>query len=85
MEDRKYRVEILQYTVNQRIKGNCNAISFINISAATDVYVNNHLLIPNDSLSINGNIYEIDVTEYFIDFKTATNGIIEVIKKINDK
>lgn len=80
----KYKIEILQYTVNTRIIANCNAITFINISAATNVKVNNHTIVPGDSLSIEGNNFEEDITEYYLNFDTAINGIIEVIRKVNE-
>ena len=80
--DRQYRTEIAYYTTNQRIIANCNAITFINNSIYT-IYVNNFPITTGNSLNIGGNSDEIDVTEYILDFRGATNGEVYVIKKIN--
>lgn len=80
--DRQYKTEIAYYTTNQRIIANCNVITFINSGSFT-LYVNNFPITAGNNLSIAGNSDEIDVTEYLIDFRGATNGEIYVIKKIN--
>ncbi len=78
----KYRTDVAQYSTNTKIMSNCNSITFINVGLSS-VLINNISLIVGASLALSGNEYEEDVTEYRIDFGTATNGIIQVIKKIN--
>lgn len=80
--DRQYRTDVSFYTTNQRIIANCNAITFIN-NGTIDLYINNFPLPAGTTFGIAGNSDEIDITEYIIDFRGATNGSVYVIKKIN--
>jgi len=76
----RYITEVLQYTSNYNITSNCNAISFTN-TGNTDLFVNKYFLTPNQTLAINGNAGEIDVTQYKINFP-ANAGECTVIRKI---
>ena len=80
--DRQYRTDFGYYTTNQRVIGNCNVITFVNTGTIT-LYVNNFPIAAGNSFSIAGNQDELDITEYIIDFRGATNGEVYVIKKIN--
>lgn len=78
----RYKVDVVQYTKNERIFSNCNAITFINTGPVT-VLVNNIPLVTNANLVIAGNAGEMDITEYRIDFNLATTGILTVLRKFN--
>jgi len=77
-----YRIETFTYNETIRIPANCNAITFINPSALITFKVNNIPVLPNATLSIEGNENETDITDYQIDFGTATTGTCYVIKKV---
>lgn len=78
---RNYKIEIQDYAVNQKLKPLCNAITFINGGTNT-LTVNKLPLLPNQSLSIEGNENEIDTTDYNIVFPDATAGnLVYVIIK----
>lgn len=77
----QFRNEFTQYTQNTVVKGNCNSITFVN-TGTIDVQINQFILTPDAQLTLGGNIGEIDVTDYTINFQGATNGVVSVIKKI---
>lgn len=79
----KYKIEPIAIYETTRIPSNCNAITFINPSGTTTVTINGVIpLLPSSSLSIEGNANEIDITEYDVNFGTATSGVIYILKKI---
>jgi hypothetical protein len=77
----QFRNEFTQYQQNIIIKGNCNSITFVN-TGSIDVQINQFVLTPSAQLTLGGNIGEIDVTDYVINFQGVTNGLVSVIKKI---
>lgn len=77
----QFRNEFTQYTQNTIVKGNCNSITFVN-TGTIDVQINQFILTPDAQLTLGGNIGEIDVTDYTINFQGATTGVVSVIKKI---
>lgn len=75
----RYITEVIQYNVNTNLQSKCNAISFTN-TGTTNLYVNKYLLTVGQTLSIDGNAGELDVTEYKINFP-ANTGECSVIRK----
>ena len=75
----RYITEVLQYSQNINLQSHCNGISFTN-TGVTNLYVNKYLLTPSQTLSISGNVGEVDVTEYKINFP-ANTGECTVIRK----
>ena len=82
MQQTKYKIEVMQYNTTRKIAAACNAITFYNSGTIT-VLVQTIPLVSGATLSIQGNANEIDLTEYQIDFGTATNGVLTVIRKYN--
>ncbi len=78
---KKYIIVIQQYQQSTSFVPGSNAISFINNGAAI-AYLNNIPLPVGATLSIEGNSDEIDVTQYTLNFGTATNGNVLVIQKM---
>ncbi len=78
----KYKIEAQSYTSTIKIHSNCNAITFYNTGLIV-AKINNIPLPVGESLSIEGNANEMDVTIYDIDLGTATTGTVFVIKKVN--
>lgn len=76
----RYNTEIQVYQQNNKITGNCNAITFQN-TGTTNCYIGEYLLLPNQSLSIPGNRDEMDITQYAISF-TGGLGSCTVLKKV---
>ena len=74
-----YNIEILQYGQNIKLPANCNGIAFTN-TGTVNVAVNGYKLIPLQTLSINANFGENDVTQYIIVFDGGV-GQLTVIKK----
>lgn len=77
----KYIIILQQYQQSTSFVPGSNAITFIN-NGASVVLLNNIPLAVGASLSIEGNINEIDTTQYTLNFGTATNGNILVIQKM---
>jgi hypothetical protein len=77
----KFKIEIQQYFQNVRTQSNCNAITIVNQSTTIPFYVNNVLIPPQNIFQVEGNANEIDVTEYYIDFK-GLQGECLIIKKM---
>lgn len=75
-----YRTEFLQYTSDDTIQSNCNAIAFIN-SGAIPVTIDKFVLAPGASLSIDGNEQEKNITSYRITFGGLTTGVLTVVRK----
>jgi len=79
---KKYTVQITQYADNQLLPANCNSIAFVN-TGTNSVLVSGYQLISGQSLSIDGNANEIDITQYEIIFQAgAGTNLISVIKKL---
>jgi len=78
----KYKIEVMQYNTTRKVASACNAITFYNAGTVT-VKVQTIPLVAGATLSIQGNAGEIDITEYNLDFGTATNGVLTVIRKYN--
>jgi hypothetical protein len=76
---KQYIIDVIQYSTNNNLTSNCNAITFVN-TGVTDCYISKFLLVPGASLSISGNENEIDVTVYIISF-TGGTGILSVVRK----
>ncbi len=79
----KYVIEVIEISKNTDLESKCNAITFLN-TGSNIVKINNVSLQPNGigSLSIQGNVGEIDSTVYKIDFGVnVTGNLIQVIKK----
>lgn len=64
----KYNIVISNYQQNTRVDSQCAEITFFNNGNA-NVVINNALtLLPGQPFSINGNVHELDVTNYLISF-----------------
>jgi hypothetical protein len=79
---KKFLIDVYTAYSNYRFVSKANAVTFINIGTINVTLNNTLVLTPGQSLSIEGNINEIDLTEYFINFGTATNGALLIIRKI---
>ena len=79
----KFYIETKFYYTNQKVSSDCNDITFWN-QGTTNVSVNGNLLYPNQSLRIQGNIGELDTTEYYIVFATliSTGNQLAVLRKL---
>ena len=79
----KFYIETKFYYTNQKVSSECNDITFLN-SGTTNVEVEGILLLPNQSLRIQGNIGELDTTEYQINFATliSTGNKLAVLRKL---
>lgn len=58
----------------------CNAITFINTSLIDTIYVLNVPVLPQQSLSIEGNENEIDTTDYLVRVGTDPNTLFCIRK-----
>ena len=76
-----YTFQAFSTVTSPWINSNCNEIAFWN-TGTSNVIINNVInLLPNDFVSLNGNINELDKTQYIYSFTgTGTNSLI-VIKK----
>jgi len=77
-----YRILVQSHTQTTKVISNCNAITFYNTGLVA-AKINTIPLPAGESLSIEGNENEMDITDYNIDLGTATTGTIFVIKKVN--
>lgn len=79
----KYYIEVKDFYTSQKVSSDCNEITFIN-TGTTNLTVEGILLVPNQSLRIQGNIGEIDTTQYDIIFTTLTNvgNKLTIIRKL---
>ena len=80
--EKKFLIDVYTAYQNYRFVSKSNAVTFINIGTINVTLNNTLVLTPGQSLSIEGNINEIDLTEYFINFGTALNGALLIIRKI---
>lgn len=84
---KKYSIQIKTYTKTGLIDSpvNINSITFVN-SGAGNVKINeSFILAPGDTLKIEGNENEIDVTKYKLTFETPAGGNVSVFtKQFND-
>ena len=79
----KYHTQIEQYSQNTNIQSGFNSAVFIN-SGGCNLTLNGATLTPGQSLAIDGNANEIDVTnQYNVAFVlSGTNPMITIVKKI---
>jgi hypothetical protein len=79
----KYYIEVKDFYTSQKVSSDCNEISFIN-TGTTNLTVEGILLVPNQSLRIQGNIGEIDTTQYDIIFTNLVNtgNKLTIIRKL---
>lgn len=77
----RYLVDVSQYTTNCEVASNCNSISFYNIGLTACKILNYSLAAGTGSLEIKGNVGELDVTVYQIDFGPTNTGLLQVIRK----
>ena len=79
----KFYIETKFYYTSQAVSSDCNDITFWN-QGTTNVEVDGNLLYPNQSLRIQGNIGEIDTTQYNIVFATliSTGNKLAVLRKL---
>ena len=79
----KFYIETKFYYTNQKVSSDCNDITFLN-SGTTNVEVEGILLLPNQSLRIQGNVGELDTTQYQINFATlvSTGNKLAVLRKL---
>lgn len=83
MNRQKYTINIATYQIGTQIISNCSDITFIN-QGLTPCQINGQfILAPGSSLSITAQNNELDVTQYRIDFPSAStvNNNVTVIKK----
>lgn len=77
----KYKIDFSQIQQNTMIRSNCNGITFIN-NGIIDCSINQFPLPAGAVLEIAGDINEMDVTDYNINFVGVTNGNVAILKKI---
>jgi hypothetical protein len=80
MSCQRYITETKIYTSNNQTDSNCNSIAFIN-TGSDNVSVDNVLLQPNQTLSIDGNRDEMNVKVYNFNFLTSVNPQLTVVFK----
>lgn len=68
----KFYIETKFFYTSQKISSDCNDITFWN-QGTTNVTIDGNLLYPNQSLRIQGNVGEIDTTQYDVVFATYSN------------
>ena len=79
----KFYIETKFFYTSQKVSSECNDITFWN-QGTTNVTIDGNLLYPNQSLRIQGNIGEIDTTQYDIVFDTysSTGNKLAVLRKL---
>lgn len=79
----KYYIETKFFYTNAKISSECNDITFWN-QGTTNVEIDGNLLYPNQSLRIQGNVGELDTTQYTISFSTliSTGNKLAVLRKL---
>ena len=80
MSCQRYTTDTKIFVANNQTDSNCNSIIFIN-SGSVNVTVDNVLLAPNQSLTIDGNKDEINVKVYNFNFAAGANPQLTVIYK----
>ena len=76
----RYITETKIFVANSQTDSNCNSIIFIN-SGSVNVTVDNVVLAPNQTLSIDGNKDEINVKVYEFNFAAGSNPQLTIIFK----
>ena len=67
----KYKVDIYQFVTTGSVESNCSDITFYN-SGENPVLINNAVTLTNgQSLYINANNDELDITNYFFTFQDS--------------
>lgn len=79
----KFYIETKFYYTNQKVSSECNDITFWN-QGTNNVEIDGNILFPNQSLRIQGNIGELDTTQYNVVFSTliSPNNKLAVIRKL---
>lgn len=79
----KYYIETKFFYTSQKISSDCNDITFWN-QGTTNVEIDGNLLYPNQSLRIQGNVGEIDTTQYNVVFSSlvSTGNKLAVLRKL---
>lgn len=79
----KFYIETKFYYQSQKVSSDCNDITFWN-QGTTNVEIDGNLLFPNQSLRIQGNIGELDTTQYNVVFSTfsSTGNKLAVLRKL---
>jgi len=80
--EKKFLIDVYTAYQNYRFTSKANAVTFINIGAINVTLNNTLVLTPGQSLAIEGNINELDLTEYFINFGTSLVGALLIIRKV---
>ena len=76
-----YTFQNFTNVTGQWITSNCNEIAFWNVGTTTATINNVVVLAPQDYLSLNGNVDEIDKTQYTCAFSGSGQSNVIVIKK----
>jgi len=80
----KYRIDFQNIYKGQQVESNCNEIGFKNLGTAT-VMVGSVPLLSNQSFTVNGNLGEIDITVYNIQFQGGTKNLLITRKMYVDE
>lgn len=80
---KKFSIQIKGYRTSGLVDSpiNVNSTTFVNNGTATVLINNEFLLAVGDSLKIEGNENEIDVTKYKLTFETPAGGLVTVFTK----
>lgn len=80
MSCQRYITETKIYSANNSTDSNCNSIIFIN-TGSVNVTVDNVVLQPSQSLTIDGNRDEVNVKIYYFNFASGTNPQLTIVFK----
>ena len=80
MSCQRYITETKIFTSDNQTDSNCNSLTFVN-TGSDNVIVDNVLLQPNQTFSIDGNRDEMCVKVYNFNFVTTSNPSLTVIFK----
>lgn len=82
IENRKYKIDMLLYTISGSVLSNCGDITFYN-AGVNNVTINNAItLYTGQSVEFSANYGELDTTNYFFTFEaTANTSQLVVLRK----
>lgn len=80
MSCQKYITETKIFSANNSTDTNCNSVAFIN-TGSVNVTVDNVLLQPNQTLTIDGNRDEMNVKIYYFNFASGAGPQLTVVFK----
>ena len=80
MACQQYITETKIYSANNQTDTNCNSVIFIN-TGSVNVTVDNVVLQPSQSLTIDGNRDEMNVKVYNFNFAAGTNPQLTIVFK----